>query len=112
MLTVLDAWNKNGINTIAGSIGGWNISSNQLRSDVTINNTKHSAIMQKMDGTDLTRLAFFVGEYANGSSTMTSTPFSVNYAGKLHAEDAYIAGTISANSGTIGGWNVDTASLY
>lgn len=119
VLTVLDAsgntigtWNKNGINTIAGSIGGWNISSNQLRSDVTINNTKHSAIMQKMDGTDLTRLAFFVGEYANGSSTMTSTPFSVNYAGKLHAEDAYIAGTISANSGTIGGWNVDTASLY
>ena len=89
------------ITATLGSIGGWDINSAQIRSDVTSGTTKYSAIMQSMDSSASTgRFAFAVVEYANGSTTYTDIPFRVNYDGSL-----------LSTKGTIGGWTIGSSRL-
>jgi hypothetical protein len=47
-----------------------------------------------------------------GSATPSSAPFRVDENGNMVASSATITGSISATSGTIGGWSVDGSRLY
>ncbi len=47
-----------------------------------------------------------------GSSTPASAPFRVDETGLLYASNANITGSISSTSGTIGGWTIDTDSIF
>lgn len=110
--TTIGSWNNSGIDATAGVIGGWSIGSAILSSSVTIDNVDHETLMQSLGtSTDLARVAFAVRTKASSATTWTY-PFIVRHNGKLKATDADITGKITADSGTIGGWNVDTASLY
>lgn len=63
-----------------------------------------------------------VGLYGGGSGTEiaiwagnavgASAPFKVDYSGKLTATEATITGTITANLGYIGGWEIDTNEIF
>ena len=92
-----------------GSVGGFNISSTQLRSDVTASGVTYSAVTQAMGtSTDTTRGAFYIVRNENGTIT---NPFLVQYNGKLTAIDANITGTITANGGSIGGFDISSTQL-
>lgn len=93
----------------SGSIGGFDISGTQLRSDVTVSGVTYSAVMQSMgSSTDTTRGAFYIVRNENGTIT---NPFLVQYNGKLIATDANITGTITANGGSIGGFDISSTQL-
>lgn len=47
-----------------------------------------------------------------GNATYANAPFRVSMAGKLVAADADITGSITATSGTIGGWGIDSGYLF
>jgi len=47
-----------------------------------------------------------------GDSVQTSAPFQIDYEGNLTATSATISGAITATSGEIGGWTIDTTSIY
>ena len=111
VLTIKDAsnntigtWNKDGINAIAGSIGGWNINAAQL-SKTTVNVTEgsetvtYTAYLQGYNGTPGGGNSAFGIHRTVGSTTTMA--FAVYYDGRIHAE-----------KGDIGGWNIGSASLY
>lgn len=80
----------------SGTIGGWTISSNQL----TANNGR---VGMASSGT----YAFWVNSVSGDD-----TKFSVTHGGKLSCTNADVEGKITADSGTIGGWTINTTSLY
>lgn len=47
-----------------------------------------------------------------GASTPASAPFRVDETGLLYASNANITGSISSTNGTIGGWTIDTDSIF
>lgn len=101
VLYAKDADIAGNITADTGKIGGWDINSEQIRSDVTSGTTKYSAIQQSMNSSAITsRFAFAVVEYANGSTTFTDIPFRVNYDGSL-----------LSTKGTIGGWTIGSSRL-
>lgn len=87
-LKATDAEIAGEITATSGNIAGWNISNTKLsKGDVSISS-------------DNTQPAFKAG-----------ASFSVSHTGVLNASDATISGTITANSGKIGGWNIRTNAL-
>lgn len=84
----------------AGAIGGWTLSSTGLTASaggVGLDSTVTA-------GDDIRIWA--------GSATPASAPFKVTEAGKLTATDATLSGSITATTGQIGGWSVNTTSIY
>ena len=45
-------------------------------------------------------------------SIKNSAPFYVTWDGALHASNAYIKGNITATSGSVGGWIIDSSRIY
>jgi len=84
------------ITSTAGNIGGWAITSGNLTS-----------------GTSGSTVGLTTGYYAiyAGSATPATAPFSVTNTGNLTATNAIISGSISAASGTIGGFSIASSSL-
>ena len=52
-----------------------------------------------------------IPSFAAGSTSPQTAPFRVYDTGELYAENANISGSITATSGTIGGWNITTGSI-
>ncbi len=87
------------ITASSGTIGGWNISNTFI--DSVSGNSR-----------------FYLASFADGSNNLlfardsnNITRFYLTKAGKLFANNAEITGTITANSGTIGGWNISNVQL-
>ena len=83
----------------SGTVGGWTIGQYELYA-----------------GSGSLRVGMKPGEYPfyAGSETPASAPFSVDSAGILKAAGAIISGTITANTGSIGGltgWTIATGKL-
>jgi hypothetical protein len=96
------SWDTSGNLTVAGnaSIAGWTINSTYLAKDTGTNAT--SAGMSPTD------YPFFAGStYANRA---TAT-FRVSTAGILNATGAVISGNITATSGTIAGWTLNSTYI-
>ena len=73
------------ISSKSGDIGGWAINSNSLKAgNITLN--------------------------SNGSIN-SNDRFIVDPNGNLHAENAYISGTIESSSGHIGGWSISNGAI-
>lgn len=79
-----------------GHIGGWTIGASTLTSGGV-----------GMSSTTATNGVSFWA----GNTTPTSAPFRVLNNGKLFSTDADISGKITATSGTIGGWTIDSSGL-
>lgn len=92
-----------------GTIGGWDINPFYLGSKYESGSNYYWAYMQGFTGSSLDRYAFALDTYVNGSLTH---PFYVTYGGKLYANNAEIAGNITANTGAIGGWVVNAHNIY
>lgn len=95
------------VNAGAGNIGGWTIDETELRKSVTISNIPYTLVLRAGDPNNGS-LALFVRKVADGE---TSYPFSVSYSGQLKATDADISGKITAESGSIGGWEITNKQL-
>lgn len=87
-----------------GAIGGFEISGHQIRS---IWDTNRSSGMQI--GTSGI-WAFWAG--ADSLTAYANAPFRVSHVGKLYATDAVIQGDITADTGSIGGWNIENNVMY
>ena len=84
-----------------GTIGGWKITGTDIYND----NGVQSAGIGKVD----VSFAFWAGAtYANRNTA----PFRVGHAGNLIAANANITGSITATSGSIGGWKITETELY
>lgn len=89
----------------AGEIGGWVINSSGLYSTTTVSDVLRGTGLQKQtSGT----WALAVG-YTNQNSWATA-PFRVDHSGNLVASSATITGSITANSGKIGGFNITSTA--
>lgn len=54
----------------------------------------------------------FSGLISGGSINLGNNTFTVDKDGNMYASSARISGEVNASSGTIGGWNIGTNSLY
>ena len=99
----------------AGKIAGWDIGDRTLQKELTQGSMNYQISMQSPDGDGATE-AFAVKSKRTYSSTW-NTQFSVDYQGKLIANDADITGKITtddilATNGTIGGWSISSSKIY
>ena len=106
------SWDKDGI-SIAGSwIAGWRISPTSLESGTGSNIVGISSASivtlrtEQGQGVDYPRPAFWAGNPAGAGASGSGALFQVWHDGRLFATEATISGSITANSGDIGGWNV------
>jgi len=97
------------ITSVAGHIGGFDITSDALYSRYTNGNDYYEARMQSFTGTSTDRTAFRIQNRISGTLT---TPFYVTYGGKLYAENVDISGKVSATSGKIGPWSFGSQDFY
>ena len=93
-----------------GKIAGWDISSNKLQKELTIDQTDYQMYLQSPNGTSTTN-AFAVRTKASSDSAW-DVQFAVNYAGKMTAKNAHVTGTIVATDGTIAGYNIGPGGSY
>ena len=101
----LVSWTTNGTLTIGGSNG------TTLQNDMILTGgikvKKNGVVKAGMlaDGTGTSGIRFFAG-----SSTPSSAPFRVDEDGLLTSTNAVISGNITASSGYIGNWIINTAA--
>lgn len=101
----LVSWTTNGTLTIGGSNG------TTLQNDMVLTGgikVKKSGVVKAgmlADGTGSSGIRFFAG-----SSTPSSAPFRVDEDGLLTSTNAVISGNITASSGYIGNWIINTAA--
>lgn len=93
-----------------GKIAGWDISSNKLQKELTIDQTDYQMYLQSPNGTSTTN-AFAVRTKASSDSAWEAQ-FAVSYAGKMTAKNAHVTGTIVATDGTIAGYNIGPGGSY
>ncbi len=85
----------------SGKIGGWNLDANRIYMSDTG--------MSSYGGYH----AFWAGETNGAHGKINSNAkFRVGHDGHLVAENADISGKISADDGKIGGWNLNSSSIY
>ena len=83
---------------------GWKIETGKIQSTYTLDNaTKYMGI-----GTYRHSWAFFSGASTNGGSDGV---FKVGHGGELYATNAHITGEITATSGKIGGWTIESNAI-
>lgn len=116
-------YNDGIMNSAGGVIAGWEINQNRLTKEITLNDMNYQMYLQAADGA-LNSHAFAVNSKEADTDTW-DTQFSVDYKGKLIAknaeitgeitatkltlsEDATISGKISATTGSIAGWDIET----
>lgn len=87
------------ISASSGKIGGYTIEQNRLYcSGAGINNNGYGT-------------AFWAGE-DTGDHTGNSAAFHVYHDGSLYATKANIEGTVTATSGSVGGWQIEGGRIY
>ena len=100
------------VTATAGAIGGWAIGATTLTGgNATLSSTGNLTLGT---GNDVVRLSADDATYRIwvGHATAASAPFRVTKAGVLTASSATITGNITATAGAIGGWTIDSNSIY
>lgn len=95
------------INALSGSIGGYKIESDTIRTNQPSASKPGLALVS---GVSEDEIALAIG-FTSASDYSTSR-FYVNGNGKLHATEADIEGKVTANKGTIGGFILAADGLY
>lgn len=108
------------ITSSSGTIGGWGLSTTEIGKTFTekvtsTNLVQHRALLSSPSSYNSGNVAFSVRSRSstNGGSSYTSwsNQFYVTYGGKLYANNADIAGKITATAGTIGGCTISSGVL-
>lgn len=107
-LIATDAEITGSVTAESGTIGGWTIDSDHISKDVTIGGVTYSPRLYAPGSPTATNGAFYIKRTQNG---VDSFPFRVNYDGHLIATDAEISGSITATSGTFGGWTLTSSAI-
>lgn len=92
---------KGNIQASSGSLGGWTIDNNYLASGTG------SSKVWLSGNSSATAYAIIAG-----ADTPTDAPFTLKRDGTLKATNATITGSVTASSGSIGGWTIGQNSLY
>lgn len=95
----------------SGTVGGWTLAETSLTGgNATLHN---SGYLSLGTGDDIARLDAFDATYRLwiGNSAAESALFKVSKAGVLTASGVSISGSITATSGTFGGWTLSATSL-
>lgn len=99
-----NAYVKGEITATSGNVGGWDIGNGFLRSTYDLNGTKYVGM-----GLNDVTFAFFAGA---SNPVGSDGVFRVGHDGSLYAENATIKGDITATSGSVGGWIIDSSRIY
>lgn len=92
------------VNELGATIAGWTISTNRIYSQ------NEDGTYNSINNASGSSFAFAAG--ASSLSVTTDAPFRVTQAGKLYATGAEIKGKITAESGTIAGYNIGSGGSY
>lgn len=95
-------WNVDKITANKGSIGAWNIDADSI----------YSGIKQVTDGFSTSGITFASQGAIRAKQFRIDTDGNAFFAGTLSAAKGEFSGKVTANSGAIGGWNIDTDSIY
>jgi len=98
------------ITATSGEIAGWNVYPNLFRKETTVDGVDYQIYMQSADGVSTSNA--FVVRKKDSDATSWDYQFSVNYAGRLIAKNANITGTITAQAGSIAGYNIGPGGSY
>lgn len=98
------------ITATSGEIAGWTIYPGLFRKETTIDGVDYQIYMQSTDGVSTSNA--FVVRKKKSSDTLWDYQFSVNYEGRLVAKNANITGTITAQDGSIAGYNIGSGGSY
>lgn len=101
------------VTATSGTIGGWSIANNYIEkynASSAASATRWAGMGAPSSVSD-SNIAFAVSSRTSTSAGWTY-PFRVNYDGSLTATKATITGSITANSGTIGGCSITDGKLY
>lgn len=101
------------ITATSGSIAGWTITGSCIEKDNTEDTNGTRCGIQNSNTYSPTRAVFYAGtKTAAGGyiANETDSNFYVRQDGYMYCAEAKVAGTIIANAGTIGGWNIGTDS--
>lgn len=101
---------KDGITTAtSGIIGGWNITPDSMNRQFTANNKNYWLYFDT--GTTSDAFAAFMLRTKATTASAWEDKFSIAWNGRMTAMDADVRGTITAMSGTIGGFSITNGSL-
>ena len=92
-------WDKDGIHTGGDWLAGWEIGETFLTSGT-------GSLTVRIDSSDGSTPAF-----SAGSAVVGVAPFRVYHDGSLYATKATVSGSIYAEAGEIGGWNVTSTCI-
>lgn len=99
------------ITATSGEIGGWKIDSKTISKQDTTSNNKYKVILNSQVSTNFNSdWNYAFGIFSKDQADNDVREITLNYNGKLYAKNADISGKITANSGTIGSWNISTDS--
>lgn len=93
-----------------GLIGGWTIDSQRIYKERTVDGITYRAALYAPTTPNLTNAAFYIRTIDQNEDE--SYPIRLQYDGTLIATNADIKGTVTAESGKIGGWTVNDVRLY
>ena len=93
----------------AGNIGGWEITSSRIQKQITSGSSvQYRAVLYAPTSPTGSTAAFCIAD-ETGSSTVY--PLRLEYDGTLRATKAVITGSVTATSGEIGGFTIDSTSI-
>ncbi len=105
----------------ASNIAGWTVDDTSIfkeKANLTINSVTYAETQAGLfapSSPTTGNRAFFIRRKVNSSDSSYLYPFLVTYGGELTATSATITGTVTANSGYIGGttgWVITTGKIY
>ena len=113
--TYIQSGTLSGIRVEAGSglIGGWTLDNTHIMKDRVDSQTgdTYRAALYAPTTPSGSNAAFYIG-ILDADTSQWSFPIRLQYDGKLIATNAEIAGEVTATSGKIGGWTINSTRLY
>lgn len=95
----------------AGSIGGWDINATTISKNNAVLDSTGQLVLGTANDIVYVSAADATYRLWVGNVTAGSATFRVTKAGALFATGATIAGAITATSGSIGGWDINTTTI-
>lgn len=93
----------------AGNIGGWEITSSRIQKQITSGSSvQYRAVLYAPTSPTGSTAAFCIADETGSSTTY---PLRLEYDGTLRATKAIITGAVTATSGEIGGFTIDSTSI-
>ena len=104
------------LQALGATIGGWDLTATMISNSSAVTSgtasTQYQAFMQSSSGASgLSAFAVRKRAYDGSAYDDWDYQFQVTYGGKLLAKNAEITGKITASSGEIGGWTINSTSI-